>query len=118
MAWSIAGIIIHPDSEQDKETIEAHYALQDVVDAVVTSISFFGSGSPRRSLEFVLDENENGGAGRSTLKTALESDAQVNLTSDQGSQGDFRLLSLQLTRRQAVNKVLPVYNCSCEMIAS
>jgi hypothetical protein len=115
MPWSLAGVTIHPDGGEDVQVVEANYAIQEILDATVNTITFLGANSDRRTLSFILDETEAAG-GLNTLKTSVRTDANVNLTSDQGSQGNYRILSLEATRLQALNKASPVYKCVAELI--
>jgi len=117
MSWSLGSIIIHPDSGEDVESYESYYAIQEVLDNTVDTISFYGASSQRRSLQFILDEDENSNTGKSTLKTAIRADSSCNLTSDQGSQGNYRILSMKFTRIQALNHTNPVYKVSAELIS-
>lgn len=117
MAWTLGGISISPDSGEDVITVEANYAIQEILDATSNTLTFFGANSTRRALDFILDETVTAG-GLNTLMTAVRTDANVNLTSDQGSQGNFRILTLRASRLQALNKNAPVYKVSAELIAS
>jgi|SRR3990167_1810721 len=115
MAWSLSGVTISPGDGEDILIYEANYAIQEVLDAVANTITFYGANSERRTLDFILDETVAAG-GLNTLKTSVQTDANVNLTSDQGSQGNYRILSLRAVRRQALNKSSPVYKCSAELV--
>lgn len=116
MAWTLNSQVIHPDSGEDNITVEANYAIQEILDAISNTLTFFGANSTRRTLDFILDETES--ASLNNLVTAVRTDANVNLTSDQGSQGNFRILTLRASRIQALNKASPVYKCSAELIAA
>ncbi len=118
MAWSLGGIVIHPGDNQWTESIESHYALQVVLDATVETISYFGAGSERIALAFSLFESENGSTGKTTLKAAVRANANCNLTADTGSLGNYRILSMSFARQMATNHSAPVYECTCELIAS
>jgi len=116
MPWTLSTKTIHPDSEQYTHMVESYYAVQEVLDATENTISFYGASSDRRMLSFILDENENSNTGLSGLKTAVRTDANVALVSDQGAEGNYRILSLRASRVQALNKVSPVYTVECELI--
>lgn len=118
MAWTIDAVIIHPGDQGDQHHVEALYAFQNVLDATADTISWFGARSTRRTLRFILFEDENGGTGLSSLKTKVRTNADVTLTSDQGSQGNHRMLSLRASRRQDHANASPVYECTTELIES
>lgn len=118
MAWSLASVVIHPGDEDFAEVVESNYSIQKVLDATAETISYFGANSDRVEFQFVLDENENGGTGKSTLKTAARANSDCNLTADTGSLGNYRILSIRFVRKMATNKTLPVYNCQSELIAA
>ncbi len=113
MAWSLGGVTISVDS--DEMNYEANYAIQEVLDATTNTVSFFGANSERRTLGFILDETVSAG-GKASLATARATDANVNLTSDQGSQGNYRIMTFRPVRVQALNKASPVYRCTAELI--
>lgn len=116
MAHSLDGITIHVDDGGLVEVTEANYTFQEVLDATSDVISFYGAKSDRLSVSFVLDEDENSNAGKSTLKSATKTNASVNLTLDTGSLGNVRILSLRTTRQQALNHTHPVYKADAELV--
>lgn len=118
MAWLLAGKTIRVDEDGDVRSGDAFYAIQGILDATAEVISYYGAGSERRRLRFFLLEDENGGAGYSGLEAARIANADVNLTSDEGSQGNFRILSLNGSRKMAANHSQPVYDCTVELIKS
>ena len=109
MPWTLGGVTIHVDDEGDEESVASLYALQQVLDATVETISYYGAQSDRRNLTFILDETANSNTGKTTLKAAVRANSDCNLTSDQGSQGNYRILEAAFVRRQALNKANPVY---------
>ena len=116
MAWTLGGVQISPQDNGDKRVYGSLYALQNVLDATVTTKSFYGAESEKRSLDFVLFENSNGGTGLSTLATARATDANVALVSDQGAEGNYRILTLSAARKKDTANTNPVYMCSAELI--
>jgi len=118
MPWTLAGVTIHPDDSEDAVTYEALYAIQQVLDAIEETIAFYGASSERRSLSFILDEDETSGSGKTALVTAKNTDANVTLVSDQGTEGTYRILRLGLVRLQALNHTNPVYKGQVELIAT
>lgn len=118
MTISLAGVAISVDDGGFNLVGEANYSLQEVLDAVTETINFYGAKSERVQLEFLLDEDRNSNTGLSTLRTARTTDANVNLTMDTGSWGNFRILSLNARRVQALNHTNTVWRCSAELIAS
>lgn len=116
MAHSLAGIVIHVDDGELDEVTESNYTFQDVLDATSNTISYFGAKSDRISLAFILDEDENANAGRTTLKAAVRANASVNLTMDTGSMGNVRILSFRSKRKQALNHTFAVYTCTAELV--
>jgi len=117
MAWSLASQTIHPPDGGDTRNFEAYYTVLEVLDATANNIAFYGAASEKRSLSFILDETENSGTGLASLITAKNTDASVNLTSDVGSQGNYRILTLSAVRVQALNKSAAVWKCAVELIA-
>lgn len=118
MAWSLASIVIHPGDEEMDELVEANYSIQKVLDASADVISYFGASSDHISLNFIMFESENASAGRTALKAAAKANANVNLTADTGSMGNYRILTLRLIRKLAANHSSPVYKGQAELIAS
>jgi hypothetical protein len=114
MAWTLGGVTINVD--RDSQTVESNYAIQDVLDATASITSWFGSPSDKRTLDFTLSLSDSGATGLTTLKAAAKADANVALTSDQGAEGNYRILRLTPERVQATNKALPVYKCSVDLI--
>ena len=116
MAWTLSGVTISPGDQGDQITLTSNYSIQKILDATSEYISHFGANSERRRLNFAMFENLNGGTGLDTLKTATTSDSDVALVSDQGAQGNYRILSLSASRRQDHANTLPVYSCVAELI--
>ena len=117
MAWTLGGVTIHPGDEEFTESVESNYAIQKILDATVETISYFGANSDRVNLEFILLESENSGTGKSTLKTAVRANSNVNLTADTGSLGNYRILAINFARKLASNHTQPVWRCQAELIA-
>ena len=116
MAWTLAAITIHVDDEGDERSVASLYAIQQVLDATTETISYYGAQSPRRELTFILDETINSNTGRTTLEAAAIANADVALVSDQGAEGNYRILELSFTRRQALNKANPVWLGRASMV--
>lgn len=116
MAWTLAGVTIHPDDKQYRRSKQANYAMQDVLDGVAEVISFYGAKSLRVPLSFTIFGDENGGTGLTTLETAVDTDADVTLVSDQGTVGSFRILSLDATRVQALNHTGETWAVASQLI--
>ena len=118
MTQSLAGILISVDTNELVEMTQANYAFQDVLGATVETISYYGAKSDRISLSFYLDEDRNSNTGRTTLKAAVKANSNVNLTMDNGSMGNYRLLSFRSTRAQALNHTNNVYKCNAELVST
>ena len=116
MAWTLGGVTIHVDDQGDRESVASLYALQQVLDATEETISYYGAQSDRRELDFVLDENLNANTGKSTLKTAARANSNCALVSDQGAEGNYRILEIDFVRLQALNKTNPVYRCTASLV--
>lgn len=116
MSHSLGGVVVHVDEGGDIDGVDSLYALQQVLDATVETISYFGAQSQRRQLQFVLDEDENGNSGKSTLLAAAIANSDVNLTLDIGSQGNYRILTIRFDRKMAANHTNPVYKTNAELI--
>jgi len=118
MSHTLGGVTIHVDTNELAEVTASNYTFQEPLGATTEVISYYGAKSDRISLSFVLDENENSNTGRTTLKAATKANADVNLTMDTGSMGNYRILSFRSARLQAVNKTYPVYKCSAELVST
>jgi len=116
MAWTLGGVTIHPPDGGFEDDIEGLYARQHVLDATSDTVSFYGGGNAMNPMTFALDEDANGGTGLSTLKTATINGTSVALVSDQGAEGNFKIVSLNARRRMANNKTLPFYDCTAMLI--
>lgn len=118
MAWSLAGITISPPGGGDQQSVQSRYAVQEVLDATSDTLNYFGAGSDRRRLRFFLDEDLNSNGGLTALKAAVRANSNAALVSDQGAQGNYRILSLSFTRLQDHSRTYPAYNCEAELIAA
>ncbi len=116
MAWSLGSVTIHPAGEQDRHQIEAYYAIENILDATTNYIAYFGAGSERKSLEFILDEDVNSNSGLTNLKNSATSGSSMPLSGDTGSMGNWKIISLEAVRKQALNHTYPVYSCSVSLI--
>lgn len=116
MAWALGAVTIHPDDKQYTREVSANYAVQDVLDATAQVVSWYGGQSPRINLNFVLFGDENGGTGEAQIETMVLTNADVVLTSDIGTVGNVRILSLKATRRQALNHANETWDCACTLI--
>lgn len=118
MGWSLAGKTIHVDEDGDVRSGSTFYAIQAILDATAEIISWYGAASQRRRLRFIMLEDENGGSGYSGLEAARIANADVNLTSDEGSQGNYRIMDFTAARKMAANHTGAVYDCTTELIKS
>ena len=118
MAWSLAGITISPPGGGDEQSVQARYAVQEVLDATADTLNYYGAGSDRRRLHFFLDEDVNGNSGMSTLKAAVRANSNAALVSDQGSEGNYRIQSVSFRRLQDHSRTNPAYDCTAELIAA
>lgn len=98
MSWSLAGNPIHVDDDTDDQG-EPIYGQIQVLNSTSTILHYAGAKSRLRSIRFWCETDGRWAA----LLTAAETDANVNLTSDLGDQGNYRILSLKGDRRHAVN---------------
>ena len=112
MAWSIDAITIHVD--KDSGGREPLYGEHDVLDATSTVLHFFGARSKTRHISGMVQSESS----LSSLDTKAKTDADVTLTSDQGSQGTFRITSLQYERRQALGEANTWYYVTLELRAT
>lgn len=116
MSWTLHGLTIHPENEEFGETWEANYSIQDVLDATVSTVSYYGAKSAVVQIAFSLFENENSNTGLSTLRTDWQTGATISLVGDIGTLGNVNILSMSVRRRQALNYSQPVYKISAELI--
>jgi hypothetical protein len=117
MAHTLAAITIHVDDRGYTRNKSSNYSRQHPLDAVVDTIGFFGSNSAEFDLDFMLDETLNSGTGLATLEAAVDANSNVNLTLDNGSQGNVRILNLSATRVQALNKSDEVWACTARLVS-
>ena len=116
MAWTLASMTIHPASEEFGSHTEANYAIQDILDGAESVISYYGAKSDVIQMSFILDESDNGGTGLATLKAACKAGTTAALVADSGSLGDWKIMSLDARRVQALNQSALVWKCSVDLI--
>jgi len=116
MAWTLGGVTIHPGDKAYRRNRTANIAQQDVLDNTTEVLSYYGGKSRRVTLNFVVFGSENSGVGVDTLETAVVTDADVALVSDQGAIGNYRILSLDSTRILDTSRSTESYECVASMI--
>jgi hypothetical protein len=118
MTQSLAGVLISVDNKGLTESVDSNYAFQEILDATVETISYYGAKSERYSLTFILDEDRNSNTGNATLKAAVKANADVNLTMNSGSFGNFRILTYKAVLVQALNHTGLVWEVSAELVST
>jgi hypothetical protein len=118
MAWDIAGVFIHPESNGFKEQRDAVWAIQQPIGTAYNVKDFVGAGNRKFTVSGILAEDENSGNGRSTLDERHRTGDLVGLNGPEGSIADCRILALSFSRVQALNQTLPVYNIEITLIES
>jgi hypothetical protein len=116
MSWTLGSVVIHPGDKQYRRNKTANYAMQDVLDATAEVVSFYGAKSRRSTLNFILFEAENSSTGLNTLEGYVGTDADVALASDQGAEGNFRILTLDASRVMDTSRSTPVWDCVASLI--
>lgn len=116
MAWTLHAQVIHPDNQQYGGHLESNFAIQDVLDGTASVISYYGAKSEAVQMQFALWEEDNSSAGLSTLKAAVIAGTTVALVGDTGALGSYKILTFDYRRVQALNKSLPCYSCTVEMV--
>lgn len=116
MAHTLGGVTIHPDDEGIAEDVESFYSFQKVLDDTTETIGYYGAGSTRVDLVFVMRESANSGTGLSTLQAAARANSNVAWVSDRGAEGNVRILRLRAVRRQALNESDEVYDCTAQLV--
>lgn len=111
MSWTLAGVTIRVDDDDD-DGIEAIYGQIQILEATTTTLHYAGAKSPTRTLKFWIETE----ASLNTLRTATKTDANVALVSDLGAEGNYRILKLTSRRRHAVNQVNPWWECTADLI--
>lgn len=96
--WSLGGIGIYVYDDTE-DTAEPVYGQIQVLDATTTILHYAGAKSRVRTIKFHV----YGEANWNSLLSAAEADSNVALVSDQGSEGNYRILSLKGDRVQAEN---------------
>jgi hypothetical protein len=118
MAHTLAGVTIHPDGGDDNGKTESMYSRQNVLDATVDTIGYYGAKSETKTLNFTLIENIAGAGSLNTLKASVKANSDTTYVNDLGTTFTCRILSLSYTRLQALNYNLPVYKCSAELVST
>lgn len=116
MSWSIASIVIHPADQQFGGHLEANFSIQDILDGTESVVSYYGAKSEGVQMQFALWEDDNSNVGLSTLKAAIIAGTTVALAGDSGALGNYKILSFDYRRVQALNKTGLCYNCTIEMV--
>lgn len=116
MAHTLGGVSIHVDDAGYVRTKTSNYSRQHPLDATEDTLGYFGANSAEFDLVFVLFESENSNTGLSSLEGFVNADANRELVMDDGSQGNVRILSLQSTRRQALNHSSLVWDCVARLV--
>ena len=111
MPWSLAGQTVHVDndSEDDAEPI---YGRIQILDATTTTLHYAGARSANRTIKFWCETL----ARIAALRAAANANANVALVSDQGAEGNYRIMSLQGERRHAVNRTNPWFYGTAELM--
>lgn len=108
MAWSLAGVTIHPGDRGYTREKSSNYSIQQVLDTDEEVVGFYGSNSRRTSLIFFIFGDEEP-TGMDELEAALDADSNAALVGNLGSIGNFRILTLRGVRRQDLSR--PAYEC-------
>jgi len=111
MAWSLDGVTIYVDNDTEDKG-EPIYGQIQILDATTTTLHYAGAKSRTRTIKFWLETI----ASWNSLLSAAETDANVALVSDQGAEGNYRIMSLQGERRHAVNKANPWFYGTAELM--
>lgn len=111
MSWTLNGVTIHVDDDDD-DGAEAIYGQIQVLEATTTTLHYAGAKSRVRRLRFWIETEAN----LNNLRSATEADSSVALVSDQGAEGDYRILKLTSRRRHAVNQPNPWWECTAELM--
>jgi len=113
MAWSIGAVTIHPPSGGYTRRKEAQWATQAVLDDTEDHIAWYGSRSSRRTVSGVIFDT---GSDLATLESYCDSDTSRTLTTDQGSEGSYKVLSVNSTRVADESRSLPVWNVVVDLL--
>ena len=113
MAWSIGAVTIHPPSGGYIRRKEAQWAVQTVLDDNSDHIAWFGSRSSRRTVSGIIFDT---GTDLSTLEGYCDVDTSRALTSDQGGEGNYKVLSVQATRIADESRSTPVWSVTVELL--
>ena len=111
MAWSLAAQTIHvdDDTEDDAEPI---YGRIQILDATSTTLHYAGARSANRTIKFWCETL----ARINALRAAANANANVALVSDQGAEGNYRIMKFSPGRRHAVNRTNPWFYCTAELM--
>lgn len=94
--WSVGGIPIFVDTDGGfKETI---YGEQDILDAIATTLHFFGTKSVGRRMAGHVQGTTN----MNNLIGLANVDGNVTILADIGSLGTYRIRKIEWERRQAL----------------
>lgn len=113
MPWDIDGrkFIVSTDSSEPNANLSQH----DVIDSTVTVVHDYGYSSNKRKLQGWFLDNP---ADYLHLQTSYRTALSVTLTSDQGVEGTYRIMSLKRVRVLDTKRTEPVWRVDVELLAT
>lgn len=114
MSWSIGEVTIHPPGGGYSRRKEAQWAVQTVLDDTEDHIAWYGSRSSRRTLNGIIFDSA--GSGLSTLEGYCDVDTSRALNSDQGSEGNYKVMSVNASRLADESRSYPVWNVVVDLL--
>jgi|WetSurMetagenome_2_1015567.scaffolds.fasta_scaffold01074_4 hypothetical protein len=108
--WKIGGydIIVNGDGGKPDPKISEHYIL----DGHESVLHYFGYGSPSRTLTgHLLDTSDD----KPDIDALCETATPSTLTSDQGSEGTWVIMSIQWQRVPDIKRTKPVWRFTMEL---
>jgi hypothetical protein len=108
--WTLGGyrIIVNGDSGKPEPKVSEHFVL----DGTESVFHYFGYGSPSRTLTGHLLDNPD---DLDDLVTLCNTATPSTLVTDQGSEGDWIIMSIQYQRIVDIKRQKPVWRLTLEL---
>ncbi len=108
--WTLGGyrIIVNGDTQKPEPKVSEHFVL----DGTQSVFHYFGYGSPSRTLTGHLLDNPDDLA---SLVDLCNNMTPAALVSDQGSEGNYLIISISSQRIQDIKRVKPVWRFTMEL---
>lgn len=107
--WNIGGLYMTVEKDSEDYT-KVRIGKLGVLDTLYTELHFAGTEALYRDLDVYLISGYD-----PTLLAMMESGSYYSLTSDQGDEGNYYIVSCNPTRKEALNKQTVVHHVKLEL---